>query len=113
MKKIDLQSIHLQELRLGVMCSKMSSIGLNVLGPLDIMETMIARFASLPKIILEQPSYVTVDSIYLKLWNRNHCNHRDYQNIAVDGARSGPMADTIINTTARDPKNGNSSIFSI
>jgi len=31
----------------------------------------------------------------------NKCNFRDYQNIAVDGARSGPMARTIVNTTAR------------
>ncbi|CAG5133422.1 unnamed protein product, partial [Candidula unifasciata] len=29
-----------------------------------------------------------VDSIYLRLRERNHCNHRDYQNIAVNGERS-------------------------
>ncbi|XP_032142677.1 acyloxyacyl hydrolase isoform X2 [Sapajus apella] len=27
-------------------------------------------------------------SIYLRLWKRNHCNHRDYQNIARNGASS-------------------------
>lgn len=36
-----------------------------------------------------------VDSVYKRMFNRNHCNHRDYQNIAVNGARSSSMADTI------------------
>uniref|UniRef100_A0A5F8AGR0 Acyloxyacyl hydrolase n=1 Tax=Macaca mulatta TaxID=9544 RepID=A0A5F8AGR0_MACMU len=27
-------------------------------------------------------------SIYLRLWKRNHCNHRDYQNISRNGASS-------------------------
>ncbi|XP_052815063.1 acyloxyacyl hydrolase-like [Mya arenaria] len=35
------------------------------------------------------------DSVYLRMWERNRCNFRDYQNIAVNGARSGAMADTI------------------
>lgn len=26
-----------------------------------------------------------IDSLYLRLWQRNHCNHRDYQNIGVNG----------------------------
>ena len=25
------------------------------------------------------------DSLYLRLWQRNRCNFRDYQNIAVNG----------------------------
>jgi len=36
-----------------------------------------------------------VDSIYLKLVERNRCNHRDFQNIAVNGARSGAMSGSI------------------
>ena len=37
------------------------------------------------------------DSIYHRLWQRNRCNFKDYQNIAVNGARSSSMADTIEN----------------
>ncbi len=29
-----------------------------------------------------------VDSVYLRLRERNRCNHRDYQNICVNGADS-------------------------
>ncbi|XP_071089043.1 acyloxyacyl hydrolase-like isoform X3 [Haliotis cracherodii] len=32
-----------------------------------------------------------IDSLYLRLAARNRCNHRDYQNIAVNGADSGSM----------------------
>ncbi|KNC50626.1 uncharacterized protein AMSG_11616, partial [Thecamonas trahens ATCC 50062] len=42
-----------------------------------------------------------VDSIYKRLVERNRCNLRDYQNIAVNGMRSGPMAAELVNTTAR------------
>ncbi|CAE1290414.1 AOAH [Acanthosepion pharaonis] len=28
---------------------------------------------------------VKTDSIYFRLWERNHCNHRDYQNIGING----------------------------
>ncbi|XP_045193790.2 acyloxyacyl hydrolase-like isoform X1 [Mercenaria mercenaria] len=35
------------------------------------------------------------DSLYLRLWQRNRCNFRDYQNIAVNGARASSMVDTI------------------
>ena len=30
------------------------------------------------------------DSIYLRLRDRNRCNHRDYQNIAVNGKVISP-----------------------
>ncbi|XP_007948288.1 acyloxyacyl hydrolase [Orycteropus afer afer] len=33
-------------------------------------------------------SGIKEDSIYLRLWKRNHCNHRDYQNISKNGASS-------------------------
>lgn len=36
-----------------------------------------------------------------RLRELNHCNHRDYQNIAVNGARAGAMADEIVKTFAR------------
>jgi acyloxyacyl hydrolase len=32
-----------------------------------------------------------LDSFYRRLLARNKCNHRDFQNIAVNGARSGAM----------------------
>lgn len=43
-----------------------------------------------------------VDSTYLRLRDINRCNHRDYQNIAVNGARSSAMADGIVKSFARD-----------
>jgi acyloxyacyl hydrolase len=36
------------------------------------------------------------------LRGRNFCNHRDYQNIAVNGARVGDMNSTIIRYLARN-----------
>jgi acyloxyacyl hydrolase len=33
---------------------------------------------------------------------RNRCNHRDYQNISVNGARSGAVESSIIKTIARN-----------
>ena len=42
-----------------------------------------------------------VDSSYLRLRSINRCNHRDYQNIAVNGARSSAMADNIVKSFAR------------
>ncbi|CAF3362404.1 unnamed protein product [Rotaria socialis] len=43
-------------------------------------------------------------SLYARLFDLDHCNHRDYQNIAVNGARSGSMTD-IMKALARHPKN--------
>lgn len=43
-----------------------------------------------------------VDSAYLRLLELNRCNHRDYQSIAVNGARSGAMADNIVKSFARN-----------
>ena len=37
-----------------------------------------------------------VDSLYLQMSQMNHCNHRDYQSIAVNGARSGNMDTTML-----------------
>jgi acyloxyacyl hydrolase len=42
-----------------------------------------------------------VDSAYLRNRARNLCSHRDYQNIAVNGARSGAMTN-IVKTMARN-----------
>lgn len=44
------------------------------------------------------------DSIYLKLWERNHCNHRDYQNLAKNGADSFEANSKLIKSMARDQK---------
>jgi hypothetical protein len=52
-------------------------------------------------------SPLPLDSIYLRLRARNRCNHRDFQNIGVNGARSTSMKrgdgsnDSIINSLAR------------
>jgi acyloxyacyl hydrolase len=43
-----------------------------------------------------------VDSIYKRLWKRNHCNHRDFQNLGVNGCRSGSMADNVVKSIARN-----------
>ena len=48
-----------------------------------------------------------VDSYYLRLHELNRCNHRDYQNIAVNGARASAMADGIVKTLARSPDTDN------
>ncbi|XP_021554963.1 acyloxyacyl hydrolase isoform X1 [Neomonachus schauinslandi] len=37
---------------------------------------------------LDSISGIKENSIYLRLWKRNHCNHRDYQNISRNGASS-------------------------
>ena len=42
-----------------------------------------------------------VDSNYLRLRELNLCNHRDYQNIAWNGARAGAMAEDIRKAFAR------------
>lgn len=41
------------------------------------------------------------DSLYRKLRERNRCNHRDFQNIAVNGARSSSMNHTIMRSLSR------------
>lgn len=43
-----------------------------------------------------------VDSTYLRMRELNRCNHRDYQNIAVNGARSGAMSEDIVQSFARN-----------
>ncbi|UJR14815.1 hypothetical protein I4U23_001802 [Adineta vaga] len=41
-------------------------------------------------------------SLYTRLFDLDHCNHRDYQNIAVNGARSSTMTN-IMKSLARSP----------
>lgn len=43
-----------------------------------------------------------MNSIYKKLRARNLCNHRDYQSIAVNGARSTSMADHTMYSLTRN-----------
>lgn len=43
-----------------------------------------------------------VNSSYAVFRSRNLCNHRDYQNIAVNGARVGDMNSTIVRSMARN-----------
>jgi len=42
-----------------------------------------------------------VNSIYKFMYQRNRCNHRDYQNVAVNGCRSGSLASNVIKSLAR------------
>ena len=44
-----------------------------------------------------------MDSLYIKLRERNRCNHRDYQNIAVNGARSSALKDKLVKSLSRHP----------
>lgn len=43
-----------------------------------------------------------VDSIYMRLKANNRCNHRDFQNVCVNGARSGAIANKLIKTIRRN-----------
>jgi acyloxyacyl hydrolase len=53
---------------------------------------------------------VPLDSFYLKLWRRNKCNFRNFQNIAVDGADSGAMSSKIVKTMSGSVRNNVPSI---
>lgn len=48
----------------------------------------------------ELPEYM--QSFYMRLRQRNRCNHRDYQNISVNGARSGAVASKFVKAIARN-----------
>lgn len=43
-----------------------------------------------------------VDSIYFRLRERNRCNHRDYQNICINGGESGKFASYMIKHVKRN-----------
>mmetsp|Transcript_7814 Transcript_7814/g.11591 ORF Transcript_7814/g.11591 Transcript_7814/m.11591 type:complete len:588 (+) Transcript_7814:41-1804(+) len=49
-------------------------------------------------------------SIYSQLLARNLCNRNDFQNIGVNGARTGAMASKISKTINRDPENDHPAI---
>ena len=40
----------------------------------------------------------------MKLWKRNHCNHRDYQNLAKNGADSFEVNSRLVKSMARNQK---------
>jgi len=42
-----------------------------------------------------------VSSVYMKLFQRNHCNHRDYQNLAKNGADSFDVNDILLKSFNR------------
>ncbi|XP_052230368.1 acyloxyacyl hydrolase-like isoform X1 [Dreissena polymorpha] len=44
---------------------------------------------------LDKVLHGKTDSIYFRLWQRNRCNFKDYQNIAVNGARAQAMVTNI------------------
>ena len=45
-------------------------------------------------------TFTKYPSFYERMVDANRCNHRAFQNIGVNGARIGPMADKIINSAA-------------
>ncbi|EGC34254.1 hypothetical protein DICPUDRAFT_153563 [Dictyostelium purpureum] len=53
----------------------------------------------------------TVDSMYLRMRERNFCNHRDYQNLGVNGASSGSTATKIIQSLSRNQQTDNPALF--
>eukprot|EP01102_Stenamoeba_stenopodia_P006161 TRINITY_DN1696_c0_g1_i1.p1 TRINITY_DN1696_c0_g1~~TRINITY_DN1696_c0_g1_i1.p1 ORF type:complete len:637 (+),score=144.82 TRINITY_DN1696_c0_g1_i1:113-1912(+) len=48
-----------------------------------------------------------VSSTYMHYFDNNRCNHRDYQSICVNGARSTAMADTIMYSFRRNQQEDN------
>jgi len=57
-----------------------------------------------------ETSTLPLSSFYSRLKSRNRCNHRDYQNISRNGARSTSMAREIMQTTARKTQTDNPAI---
>lgn len=54
-----------------------------------------------------------VSSFYLKNIQRNKCSMRDFQNIGVNGARSGSMAASIVQTMSRNYKTDNPMLINL
>ncbi|EFA78312.1 hypothetical protein PPL_08963 [Heterostelium album PN500] len=54
---------------------------------------------------------IPVDSIYLRLRERNLCNHRDYQNTGVNGADSFKVAGGNIQSVARNQQTDKPALF--
>jgi hypothetical protein len=52
------------------------------------------------------PSKLPSKSIYQRLYERNRCNHRQYENIGVNGARTGSMKPPGIITTMKNRTGG-------
>merc|ERR1740117_414179 len=52
------------------------------------------------------PNQVELSSIYLKLRDRNRCNHRDFRNLGVNGARTSSGAPPTGTTIAMKSRNG-------
>jgi acyloxyacyl hydrolase len=58
------------------------------------------------------PSALPVSSFYQQMRRHNRCNHRDYQNIGVNGARTGSMApEGIVNALARTKADAPAIVF--
>jgi acyloxyacyl hydrolase len=53
--------------------------------------------------LCSEVSQFPITSVYKKLRERNRCNHRDYQNISRNGARSGSLFNDLVETTSRKP----------
>lgn len=51
---------------------------------------------------LNSTSGIKENSIYLHLWKRNRCNHRDYQNLSKNGASSQNL-ERLIGSLSRNP----------
>jgi len=53
--------------------------------------------------LCSEVSKFPITSVYKKLRERNRCNHRDYQNISRNGARSPSLYRDLVETTSRKP----------
>jgi len=53
--------------------------------------------------LCSEVSQFVITSVYKKMWERNRCNHRDYQNISRNGARSSSLFNDLVETTSRKP----------
>eukprot|EP01132_Coremiostelium_polycephalum_P003673 gene3673-4575_t len=56
------------------------------------------------------PQY-TVDSVYLRMRERNLCNHRDYQNLGVNGCSSNSMIKNVIQSISRNQEKDKPVLF--
>ena len=72
-------------------------------GTCTVLVGLLEQLAEIYNVNSTWPSSITgpVDSTYLCLRDLNLCNHRDFQNIAVNGARASSMADQIVKGFSR------------
>eukprot|EP01006_Ploeotia_vitrea_P063389 TRINITY_DN85441_c0_g1_i1.p1 TRINITY_DN85441_c0_g1~~TRINITY_DN85441_c0_g1_i1.p1 ORF type:complete len:579 (+),score=59.10 TRINITY_DN85441_c0_g1_i1:180-1739(+) len=61
----------------------------------------------------EPDEHGPMDSLYRRLFNINRCNHRDYQNLAVNGARAESVYKDVLPALMRNVKSDQPVIFNL